>query len=205
MEFFRRKTEMSRRLLFLAAITLSVIACSFGAAPKAPTEDTRAKATIQALEATLKAKESTLAAVISSAVPPPAPQPKDQPAITLVVPPPLAQGGVVSGALSYPSEMIPAQRIVAFDVNSMLAVKSVTTQDGQNKFTLPLPAGDYYIVAYTLDGKLAAGYTQAVPCGLSVDCTDHSLIAVMVANGGTVGNISPADWYAPEGTFPSMP
>jgi hypothetical protein len=52
---------------------------------------------------------------------------------------------------------------------------------------------------------LAGGYTQAVPCGLSVNCTDHSLIPVQVNNGVVTQNINPGDWYAPEGSFPSYP
>ena len=47
--------------------------------------------------------------------------------------------------------------------------------------------------------------SQAVPCGLSVTCTDHSLITVSVTAGATLTGIDPNDYYAPDGTYPPMP
>ncbi len=116
-----------------------------------------------------------------------------------------AQSGTIRGHLIYPAEVLVAQRIVAFDAATMTAVADVTTSEGQNTYELSVPAGDYYVVAYTLDGGLSAGYSQAVPCGLSVDCTDHSLILVHVNAGQTVDDIDPQDWYAEAGAFPPMP
>jgi hypothetical protein len=113
--------------------------------------------------------------------------------------------GTIRGHLSYPSEFLPAQRVVAFDAATMAKVAEVSTVEGQNTFEMTVPAGDYYVVAYTLDGKLSAGYSQAVPCGLSADCTDHSLITVRVDAGAVVENIDPQDWYAPADAFPPMP
>ncbi len=77
------------------------------------------------------------------------------------------------------------------------------------------PRALYYAVAYPYSADtytapapgspvLAGGYTNAVPCGLSVDCTDHSLIAITVIAGQTI-TVDPGDWYAPEGAFPPMP
>jgi hypothetical protein len=114
-------------------------------------------------------------------------------------------GGTVTGSLSYPSEGIPPLRVVAFDALSLDPAASVETVAGQSSYSIPLPGGVYLIVAYTLDGRLAGGYTAAVLCGLSVDCTDHQLIAVPVAGGMAVDGIDPGDWYAPEGTFPPAP
>lgn len=121
------------------------------------------------------------------------------------VTPQAGSGGSVSGNLSYPSEGIPPLRVVAFrtDINEHY---SVDTLQNQSTFQLDnLPAGPYYVVAYTMDGSLSGGYTQAVPCGLSVDCTDHSLIVVNVTDGQISGGVNPADWYAPPGTFPPFP
>jgi len=114
-------------------------------------------------------------------------------------------GGTLSGSLSYPSEGIPALKVVAFDAISGDAAASIDTAAGQSSYSLPVPPGMYNIVAYTLDGKLAGGYTMAVLCGLSAECTDHSLIPIPVAGGVEVSDIDPADWYAPEGTFPPAP
>lgn len=113
--------------------------------------------------------------------------------------------GMITGHLSYPSEWIPPLRVVAFDVNTITATGSVDTQENDSSYTLALPVGTYYVVAYTMDGALAGGYSQAVLCGLTVACTDHSLIAVQVLANLSVPDIDPGDWYAPPGAFPPMP
>jgi hypothetical protein len=113
--------------------------------------------------------------------------------------------GIIRGNLSYPSEYLPAQRIIAFDVAGMNLVAEVTTAQGEGTYELSVPAGDYYVVAYTLDGGLSAGYSQAVPCGLLASCSDHSMIPVHVESGAIVEDIDPQDWYAPQGAFPEMP
>jgi hypothetical protein len=113
--------------------------------------------------------------------------------------------GMISGHLSYPSEWIPPLRVVAFDFNTMIEAGSVDTQENDSFYTLTLPAGTYYVVAYTMDGALAGGYSQAVLCGLTVACTDHSLVAVQVLANLSAMDIDPGDWYAPPGTFPPMP
>jgi hypothetical protein len=113
--------------------------------------------------------------------------------------------GIIRGRLSYPSEFLPAERVIAFRAATMEIEADVTTAEGQGQYELSVAPGDYFVVAYTLDGSLSAGYSQAVPCGLSASCTDHSLIPVHVDAGQTVDNIDPQDWYAPAGTFPEMP
>jgi hypothetical protein len=112
---------------------------------------------------------------------------------------------MIAGHLSYPSEWIPPLRVVAFDVNTMVAVETLDTLENDSFYTLTLPVGTYYVVAYTMDGALAGGYSQAVPCGLTVACNDHSLVAVQVLANMSVPDIDPGDWYAPPGTFPPMP
>ena len=113
--------------------------------------------------------------------------------------------GGIGGLLSYPSNFIPALRIVVFHAAGMTFAADTVTNPGDVKYTMSIPAGTYYVVAYTLDGGLAAGYTEAVTCGLTVNCTDHSLIPVIVASGSATGDVNPQDWYAPAGTFPPMP
>ncbi|MGB7874424.1 MAG: hypothetical protein WBL25_08560 [Anaerolineales bacterium] len=113
--------------------------------------------------------------------------------------------GSVTGSLSYPSEFIPPLRVFAFQVGSQTYYFVDTLRDQSTYQFGDLPAGYYKVVAYTLDGKLAGGYTKAVPCGLSVNCTDHTLIEVPVNVGQVVTGVDPADWYAPEGAFPAAP
>lgn len=113
--------------------------------------------------------------------------------------------GSISGALSYPSNFIPSQTIVAWSVENPGTYYYVITAEGSGYYQISnLPAGHYRVVAY-VSGGLAAGYTPAVPCGLSVSCTDHSLISVQVTGGQDTGGVNPQDWYAPDGSFPANP
>lgn len=113
--------------------------------------------------------------------------------------------GSIAGSLMFPSSGLPALRVVAFNLETG-ATYSVDTVEGQNSYQLDnLPAGRYFVVVYTPDGGLSGGYTAAVPCGLSAECADHTLLEVTVTAGGLTQNIVPGDFYAPPGTFPAMP
>jgi len=113
--------------------------------------------------------------------------------------------GSITGSLSYPSEYIPPLRVFAFQVDSQ-NYYFVDTAENQSTYQIDnLPTGYYRVVAYIQNGKLAGGYTQAVPCGLSVACTNHELLEVSVNIGQVVTGIDPADWYAQEGAFPPAP
>jgi len=122
--------------------------------------------------------------------------------------------GTITGKLSYPSSFIPPMRVVFFTLDNAVVAYTDTAQN-QGSYSLDLPEGTYHVVAYAYDPNAgvtptdgadnsAGGYTAMVPCGLSVDCTDHTLIDVTVVAGQTV-NADPGDWYAPQGTFPPMP
>jgi hypothetical protein len=121
---------------------------------------------------------------------------------------PLAKAGStgsISGKLSFPSEGIPALRIVAFNIENG-KYYAVEIAAGAKAYQIKgLPAGSYQVVAYTLDGSLSGGYSQAVLCGLSENCTDHSLIDVSVEAGQNTPDINPDDWFAPPGSFPADP
>ena len=115
------------------------------------------------------------------------------------------QFGIISGHVNYPSEFIPPQRVVVYLVDDFSKYYSVDTAMNQSEYTIQVPAGTYYVVAYLIDGSLSAGYSAAVPCELRVECTNHSLIPLTVTGGETLTDINPFDWYAPEGTFPPKP
>ena len=113
--------------------------------------------------------------------------------------------GSISGTLSYPSSYIPALRVAAFNIFDN-SYQWVDTNANQSAYQISgLKPGKYHVVAYTMDGKLAGGYTQAVPCGLQASCADHSLIDVAVFSGANTSGINPGDWYADLATFPPMP
>jgi hypothetical protein len=155
--------------------------------------------------ATLISMQLTQTAMVvpPTIAPPPTEPPQPDPTATQPAPPP-PQTGSISGILAYPSEGIPPLRVVAFAPDSSSFY--IETGPGQNIYSIPnLPPGEYRVVAYTLDGALSGGYSQAVPCGLNVECVDHSLIPVMVVAGQDVPNINPVDWYAPPGVFPPDP
>ena len=112
--------------------------------------------------------------------------------------------GTLKGRLSYPSEFLPPQRVVAFDLMDQ-ETYYVTEVPDDGSYTLDVPPGTYLVVAYLMDPyeagappNSAGGYSQAVLCGLTVDCTDHSLVSVQVSAGETVSNVDPGDWYLPQ-------
>jgi hypothetical protein len=132
---------------------------------------------------------------------------------------PQPSGGVITGKLSYPSEFLPAMRVVAFSLTDNKAY-FIDTAKNQGQFSLSVPAGTYNLVSYPYEGTagqtgtaesytpgggpFGGGYTQMVPCGLQAGCEDHSLLSISVADGQTV-TADPGDWYAPEGAFPPIP
>jgi hypothetical protein len=140
---------------------------------------------------------------------PPFPQQAGSPTLSTTPMSSFPEMGTITGTLSYPASGIPALRIAAFELSTS-EVSYMDTAAGQGSYSFDLPVGTYHVVAYTLGGGgypsgLAGGYSQAVPCGLSVSCTDHSLINVVVTAGATTANVNPGDWYAPAGTFPPKP
>jgi hypothetical protein len=193
-----------KRILCLLPLLLGIVAC--GAKPS-PTQDVS-----RIVNATLTAIAQSNSQVI-------APQAtftpisiQAQPTATQVVLP-IPPLGTVTGYLSFPSSFIPPQRVAFFNLTDG-SVSYTDTGMNQGTFSIDLPAGSYHVVAYLYSAGApaagspkmseAGGYTQFVPCGLSVDCTDHSLIPITVTVGQTI-MVNPGDWYAPEGTFPPMP
>ncbi len=184
-------------LLALVPLTLGMLFCtSTTPAPPPPTPDV---ATVVA---------QTMAALTAQAPPPTVPPATFQPP---TVPPPTTPAtGSIAGTLSYPSEYIPPLRVVAFNVATGQAYY-VDTAEYQGDFQIDgLPPGTYHVVAYVLGGQglpsgFGGGYTRAVPCGLSVECTDHTLLDVVVVAGQVTRDVRPWDWYAPDGAFPPMP
>ena len=118
---------------------------------------------------------------------------------------PMPALGSISGSLSYPSSFIPALVVVAYEAKGPGYYYVLTNENDSTYQIDNLPSGDYYVVAYVNGGGFQGGYSQAVPCGLSVECTDNSLIPVSVVGGQVTTGINPQDWYAPEGSFPAYP
>lgn len=116
------------------------------------------------------------------------------------------ESGSIAGQLNYPSNFIPSLVVTAFAADGSGNYYYVITNENSTTYQIDnLLPGNYYVVAYVSGGGLQAGYTQAVICGLSAECSDHLLIPVPVNNGQVTNGVNPMDWYAPEGTFPAYP
>ena len=113
--------------------------------------------------------------------------------------------GVVQGTLCFPSEYIPAMNVYLKAVNSNTIYK-LASKENQRTFSFKkIPEGSYVAFAYTLEetsvdlnnkkSKASGGFTRFVPCGLSVNCKDHTLIDFIVKKGKTTNAISICDWY----------
>lgn len=109
--------------------------------------------------------------------------------------------GTITGQIAFPSEFLPPQRVVAFDVNDPTVYFSVDIESG-GSYSLDVPAGNYVVLAYLIDPAalgatpgLGAAYSEVVLCGLQYGCDDHTLVPVTVAGGGTAVDIDPVDWY----------
>jgi hypothetical protein len=85
---------------------------------------------------------------------------------------------------------------------------------------LGVTPGDYFVLTAVrdlTDPRVASGartsgarhfdaaYTKSVQCGLTVSCTDHSLVSVHVSLGATVSGIDPGDWYVNNMDYPVIP
>jgi hypothetical protein len=109
--------------------------------------------------------------------------------------------GSISGSLNYPSEFIPAQRIVAFNTTTGYYYWVKTGENyGSYKIT-GLPAGWYKVVSYAQmgDGDVIAGYTVTVACNYTCG-NDRSLKVFELKEGEHKTGIDPIDWFPPEGS-----
>jgi hypothetical protein len=116
--------------------------------------------------------------------------------------------GTVAGKMCYPSSGIPPMTIYAENVETGELLEKSHAGDLQYTFS-GIPPGEYYFYAYTVGGGtipegIGGGYTVAVPCGLSVDCEDHTMLPVRVEPGGSVTGIDICDWYSQD-TIPPNP
>lgn len=105
--------------------------------------------------------------------------------------------GSVNGMICFPSEFIPEMTIYFQEAGSGSITDLVIEQD-QSTFSIELPAGVYTAFAHSNNEEIELGgmYSEAVACGLSAACTDHSLRPFRVSAGEVVDDIDICDWYA---------
>lgn len=102
--------------------------------------------------------------------------------------------GTIKGQGTYPSERLPSD----FKVNAINIltneVYSAAITSGVD-YALEVPAGKYYVYATTESFAGKAYYNKFITCGMKVECTDTSKIAVVVAAGETVSDITVGDFW----------
>jgi hypothetical protein len=129
--------------------------------------------------------------------------PTPQVSIPTQTPQPIGVKGSVQGSICFLSESIPPMTLY-FQDQGTGELTELNTDEGQNGFQLELDPGTYVAFAYVLDKSLGGMYSQAVPCGLTTECSDHGLIAFDVPAGGSIEGVDICDWYAQE-QLPLLP
>jgi hypothetical protein len=111
-----------------------------------------------------------------------------------VEPPP---PGIISGGLCFPSDYIPPMTLYARNVDTQQTF-SIQVPVDTAEYRMEIPVEGTYVVFAWTDSGFGGSYSQFVPCGLSVECTDHSLIPIPVRPGATVTGIDVCDFYSEE-------
>ncbi len=141
----------------------------------------------------------------------PAPtKPADEPPTSAApATPTLSATGSITGRLNYPSDVLPALDVYAIRADDPRQFYYLRSADGQASYTFSgIAPGAYHVLAYLpppAQPSFAGAYTRAVPCGLTSECSDHSLIEVRVGPDEIVPDINLTDWYAPPGSLPAPP
>jgi CSLREA domain-containing protein len=114
------------------------------------------------------------------------------------------QMGEVTGRICYPSEFIPPMTLYFEDVGTNL-VSQFDHSDGSDHYSVHLFPGTYVAYAYRQGTNIGGSYSQAVLCGLTVNCTDHTLIEFDVLAGQMTMDIDICDYYGDPGDIPAPP
>ncbi len=109
--------------------------------------------------------------------------------------------GEVMGRICYPSEFIPPMTFYFEDVDTSL-VSQFDHSDGSDSYGVNLFPGTYVAYAYRTGTNIGGSYSEAVLCGLSVNCIDHTLIEFDVLAGQTTMDIDICDYYGDPGDIP---
>lgn len=110
--------------------------------------------------------------------------------------------GTISGKICFSGEVIPS--MIAYFINQdTKAINQLAITENQTSYTLQIEPGDYVAFAYRDDSQ-GGMYSEAVACGLSAECTDHSLRVFTVLPGQKTEGIDICDWYAQD-QLPPLP
>ena len=104
--------------------------------------------------------------------------------------------GDLAGQICYPSEGIPPLTVYIDDVNSDYVLEYDTSLNQSSLELDGVPVGTYVAYAFVKNIESdGGGYTEAVPCGLDVDCEDHTLIEFEIKEGEVTTGVDVCDWY----------
>jgi hypothetical protein len=110
--------------------------------------------------------------------------------------------GSITGQICYPSEFIPEMTLFVQEISSQ-EISEVYISENQDRYSLDLIPGRYIAFAYLNSGATLVGsYSNAVLCGLTADCSDHSLVEFEVKAGQALEGIDICDWYSTEAAPP---
>ena len=121
--------------------------------------------------------------------------------------------GSVDVSLGYPSSGIPPLKVCLYPVPEVQSqyespAKCVTTIENQMTASIAqVQPGTYHAFAWPVSDAFTIGgsWTAAVPCGLSVDCTDHSPLPVEVKSNQVTKGVEIKDWYGNGEGYPAKP
>lgn len=113
----------------------------------------------------------------------------------------------LAGRVTYPSEELPVMRVCALDSSDPGRAVCTVTASGQADFSLALPPGDWWLLAWPRDtgtagdpGRVSAA--SACLARLEAGCDDHALLAITLAPGESRDGVEINDWYYDPATFP---
>jgi len=110
-----------------------------------------------------------------------------------------AAGGVIEGAVTFPSQLVPSMTVYASDLDT-LKIHSVQLARGQANFTVEVPPGRYLV--FTAPNEPGApsvygAHTQYSLCAQrdAGTCEDHTLAPVTVNARAPRAAVTIDDWY----------
>ena len=152
----------------------------------------------------IEAEPEEVARAVASTLTAEAPAPTSQvdPAVS---PEPAQSQGSVNGRICYPSEPPLPPLTLFFEETNTATIHQLEHTDGTGVYSIDLPQGTYVAYAWREGFELGGAYSAAVPCGLSVNCSDHSLLTFQINAGQTLSDIDICDWYGSPGDVPAPP
>lgn len=107
---------------------------------------------------------------------------------------------IIEGNIGYPSDYVPQVEVFLENVatGSQIIQLVEASYERESAYCFrDVPDGKYIIFAIPTEAEietLVGGYTNAVPCGLTVDCDDHTYIQLDVKEGKYLSGINIYDW-----------